>query len=49
LLFALGPGLGIVVVVALVGSVRFILFSTVRGQLAPPTSALSAPLADINT
>jgi hypothetical protein len=46
LLFALVPGPGIVVVVVLLGSVRFILFSALQGQLAPPTSALSAPLAD---
>ena len=48
LLFALGLGSGIVVVVVLLGSVRFILLSTVQGQRASPISRLLAQLADIS-
>jgi hypothetical protein len=48
LLFALGFGSGIVAVLVLLGSVRFILLSTMQGRRAPPSSRLLAQLADIS-
>src|ERR1700678_2265525 len=48
LLFALGLGSGIVGVLVLLGSVRFIPLSTVEGRRAPPISRLLAQLADIS-